>query len=157
MSTSFTVHKAKVYTEVAKTTSYGGAKKTLDGSSYETVFTKDEDRIMLERFWNEAANAVTDIFKPFIVKVSSAEQAHDVDLGQDYVAELSMPGSFDTTLVDSIQSSLFSFFTDFIVSRWYKFADKEDAQTFESDAAMMLEDVKAKIYFRKKPKRIIPG
>ena len=156
MITSFTVHKARVYNEVAKTTSYAGAKKSPDGLAYEHAFTKDEDRIMLERFWNEAANIVTNVFKPFIVSVSSTEQAHDMDLERNYVAELSLPGSFDKTLVNSIESSLFSFFTNFVVSRWYEFIDDEETKKFESDAAAMIEDVRAKIYFRKKPQRIAP-
>jgi hypothetical protein len=44
-----TVNKEKVYEEVAKTTSYTGAKMD-DELAYDRIFTTDEDKSMLERF-----------------------------------------------------------------------------------------------------------
>ena len=154
---TFTVNKASVYTEVAKTTSYSGFKAAADGSLYEQIFTTDEDRLLLERFWNEAANAATELFKPFLSSVSSAAQSHGVNLAANYTAKLSLSPSYDTTLNDSVQSSLFSYFVDFIVSRWYKFANKGEAEDFGAQALAMLEDVKSKIYHKKKPARTTPA
>ena len=132
-------------------------KKVADGSLYDQIFTTDEDRLLLERFWNEASNAATELFKPFLVSVSTAAQAHGVDLSQNYVVVLALSSAFDTSLEDSIQSSLFSFFTNFLVSRWFKFANKDEAEGFAEEAAAMLEDVKSKIYYRKKPTRVAPN
>ena len=156
-NTTFTVNKANVYTEVAKTTSYSGVKPAPDGSLYEQVFTSDEDRLLLERFWNEAANAATDLFKPFIVSVSSTAPSHGINLAANYVVEMALSKAYDSNLTNGAQSSLFSFFVNFIVSRWFKFAKKDEAEEFEAQAAAMLNDVRAKIYYKKKPVRVAPS
>lgn len=152
---SFTINKANVYSEVAKTTSYSGIKGAL-AASYEEVFTTDEDRQMLERFWNEASNAVTELFKPFLVSVTSSPESHGIELERNYQVSLQLSASYDTSLTASIQSSLFSFFTDYIVAKWYKFINKEEAGSFWDEAESMLLDVKSKIYFKKKPTRVAP-
>ena len=156
-NTTFTINKANVYTEVAKTTSYSGVKKAVDGSLYEQIFTTDEDRLLLERFWNEAANAATELFKPFLVSVSSTAQSHGINLSNNYVVAVALSPSYDSSLTDSVQSSLFSYFVNFIVSRWYKFANKDEAEDFGAQAVAMLEDVKSKIYHKKKPSRTVPA
>lgn len=157
MSTvTYTVNKANVYTEVAKTTSYSGVKKAADGSLYEQIFTTDQDRLMLERFWNEAANAATELFKPFLSSVSSTAQSHGVDLAKNYVVNIVPYASYDTSLNDSVQSSLFSYFVNFIVSRWFKFVNRDESEDYGAQAASMLEDVKSKIYYKKKPLRTAP-
>lgn len=149
-----TVNKANVYNEVAKTTSYTGAKMVGDENAYRRIFAKDDDRLMLERFWTEACSAATEEFKPFITEVSANNNRRDVDLTDDYVVDMELSSAFDENLTGSIEQSLFSFFVLFIVSRWYKFTNKNEAASFAEDAAGMMEDVKRKIYYRKKPKRI---
>ncbi len=155
-NTTLTVNKANVYTEVAKTTSYSGVKKAADGSLYEQIFTTDEDRLLLERFWNEAANAATELFKPFLVSVTSTAQSHGINLSANYTVVLALSNAYNSSLNDSVQSSLFSYFVNFIVSRWYKFANKDEAEEFGTQAVAMLDDVKSKIFYKKKPTRIVP-
>lgn len=155
ISATFTVTKADVYNEVAKTTSYTGIK--LSGEDYMRIFTKDEDRMMLERFFNEAANGMTDVLKPFLNTVSETSPLHCVDLSRNYVVALELPSSYDSHLNGSIQSSMFSFFTNFIVGNWYKFANKAEADEYLAQATKMVVDIKSKIYYRKKPRRIDPN
>lgn len=150
------VNKAHVYNEVAKTTSYTGDKMQGDDTAYDRIFTTDDDRIMLERFWTEACNAATEQFKPFLVQVSSYPESHGVELDRNYNVELELSSSFDENLKGSIESSLFSFFVAMIVSKWYKFTNKSEADMFATDALGMIEDVMKKIYYRKKPKRVAP-
>ena len=154
ISVTFTVHKADVYNEVAKTTSYTGIK--MSGDDYSRIFTKDEDRMMLERFFNEAANEVTDVLKPFLVTVSDTSPLHCVDLTRNYVVSLDLSSSYDIHLNGSIESSMFSFFTNFIVGNWYKFANKSEAEQYLEQGVNMIVDIKRKIYYRKKPSRTIP-
>lgn len=154
ISVTFTVHKADVYNEVAKTTSYTGIK--MSGDDYSRIFTKDEDRMMLERFFNEAANEVTDVLKPFLVTVSDTSPLHCVDLTRNYVVSLDLSSSYDINLNGSIESSMFSFFTNFIVGNWYKFANKSEAEQYLEQGVNMIVDIKRKIYYRKKPSRTIP-
>lgn len=148
------VNKANVYTEVAKTTSYAGAKMPGDEDAYERIFTTDADRMMLERFWTEAANVATRQLKQFLVGVSQHPESHGVELANNYEVELRLSSLFDERLVDSIESSLFSYFVMVIVGKWYKFANKAEADGALSEAMGHLEDVVQKIYHRKRPTRV---
>lgn len=145
---TLTVDKNKVYDEVAKTTSYTGAKMQGDDKAYERIFTTDEDQQMLERFWTEASNAATEQFKPFLESNLSDSSCYKV--------QLELSSSFETQLQASIETSLFSFFVAVIVGKWYKFTNKSEAESYTNEAVGMIEDVMQKIYFKKKPKRVIP-
>lgn len=150
-----TINKSYVYDEVAKTTSYVGAKMMAeDSGAYKRIFTTDDDRMMLERFWSESCSIMTDNLKPFIESVSSHPVSHSIDLSNNYEVTLNLSSSFDTSLTDSIQSSLFSFFVSYIVSKWYKFTNKTEADSYALEATNMMDDVIRKIYHRKKPRRV---
>lgn len=151
------ISKASVYDEVAKTTSYEGAKVKGDDSAYARIFTTDEDRLMLERFWVEACNAATELFKNFIVEVSEQEVGSSVDLSKDYDVKLEMSNRYDATLTGSMQASLFSYFVASVTGKWNKFTHQETVTGYEADAQTALEDVKSKLYYRKRPVRIVPA
>ena len=156
---SLTVNKALVYNEVAKTTAYTGAKASTDedSSAYDRIFTTDADKIALETFWSETANAATDKLKEFITEVSTHAPSNVVDLTQDYEVTLELSSSYDPTLNDSVESSLFSFFVAAIVSKWFKYSNKDDVEVYQKTALGMMQDVRSKIYYRKKPTRITPN
>ena len=78
MNITLLVTKINVYDEVSKTSSYTGAKMDDNGSGYMRIFTIDEDRVVLERFWNEACNKVVDLVKPFIVSISKLVESHTI-------------------------------------------------------------------------------
>ena len=112
MDITLSIKKIDVYDEVAKTTSYVGLKKIdADDKLYDRVFTTDADRDLLERFWREACNAVTDEFKQFIIS-----QPGQTDNGI-FTVDMSMPSSFDMNLVSSVEQSLLSFFGLVLVIR----------------------------------------
>lgn len=154
---TLTVSKQLVYDEVAKTTSYTGSKMADDDKAYDRIFTTDGDRTMIERFWTEACNAATEQMKRFIVSVSDNSENNTVDLSRNYVAQLELSSSYDNNLTESVQASLFSFFVLAIVSKWYKFTNKDEAGTYAADAVGMMNDVMGKLYHRKKPVRIAPS
>lgn len=140
-----TVDKAKVMTEVAMTTSYVGAKMEGDaGDYYDKVFTTDEDAEMLERFWSEAASAATDALKEYVT--------NDVD-ADGYAITLRMPENFDTRLVASMEASLFSYFTESILAKWFLIANKSEAEGYTSLASGHMDDVTSKLYHRVRPTR----
>jgi hypothetical protein len=153
---TLTVSKQRVYDEVAKTTSYTGAKMQGDDSAYDRIFTTDSDRSMLERFWTEACNTTTEQLKRFIVEVSDNSEGSTADLSRDYVASLELSSSYDENLTESIQASLFSFFVSVIVGKWFKFTNKDEADKYIADAVGMMNDAMAKICYRKKPVRVAP-
>ena len=155
-SVNLQVNKSFVYDEVAKTTSYAGAKMQGDEGAYLRIFTTDDDRLMLERFWSEACSSSTELFKPFLVSVSTHPVSHGIDLSNNYEVTLELSSAFDTSLSDSIKSSLFSVFVSYIVGKWYKFTNKAEANDYIKEAETALEDIKSKIYYRKKPTRVSP-
>ncbi|MCU6767350.1 hypothetical protein OCV73_00035 [Barnesiella propionica] len=144
------VNRASVYDEVAKTTSYTGAKmQNEDETAYNRIFTTDEDQQMLERFWIEACHIATDNFKPFIMHVSKYTES-------DYIVKLKLSSSFDENLNATTESSLFSFFVVTIVAKWYQFTNKGETEYYTNYATKLMTDVMRKIYWKKKPKRIAP-
>ena len=72
MEITLKVNKEAVYDEVAKTTEYTGAKMD-DEHAYEVISTTDEDKAMLERFWNECKNMVCNSLKKVLVSEVEAE------------------------------------------------------------------------------------
>lgn len=142
-----TIDKDEVYEEVARTTSYTGQKMVDDEGAYNRIFTTDEDQEQLGRFWDEACSDATDLLKPYI---------STIDVTSDYDVTLDVSSRYDSTLTGSVQSSLFSFFVYFILSRWYKLTNKAEYESYAADAVSMLEDVMHKIYHRTKPQRTTP-
>lgn len=153
MEISLSVSKNKVYDEVAKTTSYVGAKAADDGSLYERIFTTDEDRLMLERFWNEACNTANQVFMPFLDAVSGQGDASALDMAKNYVVTVSLGECFDEKQKAGMESSLFSFFVSYITGKWFRMTSPNDAEMCANDAVAALDDVKRKLYHKKKPTR----
>lgn len=144
MEQTLSVNKENVYNEVAKTTSYTGAKMD-DEAAYNRIFTTEEDKTMLERFWNESKNSICNSMKKFL----SDEQEED----GNYTLTLELSASFDESLLESMERSLFSFFVMNITAKWYTLANKQEATDYAAGAAANVEDIMRKAFFKKKPKR----
>lgn len=143
-----TADKQQIYEDVARTTGYAGAKMVGDNDAYERMFTTEADREMLERFWTEACNGVTELLKPFITRLSEENGKYDVQL------ELST--MFDAQLKESIEKSMRSYMVLGIVSKWFVLTDKQEAESYGAQAMAMLADMKRKLYYRRKPTRRQP-
>lgn len=138
------VKKEDVYNEVAKTTSYTGAKMD-DDAAYDRIFTTEEDKAMLERFWNESKNAIAGNLKKFLVSETETDAT--------YTLTLELSASFNESLLKSMERSLFSFFVMNITAKWYTFTNKEEATDYAAGAATNVEDIMRKVFFKKKPRR----
>lgn len=138
------IKKEEVYNEVAKTTSYTGAKMD-DDAAYERIFTTEEDKTLLERFWDESKNAIAGSLKKFL---TSEEEADG-----NYTLTLELSASFDENLLESMERSLFSFFVMNITAKWYTFTNKGEATDYAAGAASNLEDILRKAFFKRKPQR----
>lgn len=144
---TLTVDKEEVYEEVSRTTSYTGAKleDTGDAGAYERIFTVDEDKIVLNRFWEECKSVACNSLKRFL----SAEREFNGVFSMD----LELSNSFDRILSDSMQQSLFSFFVTGITARWFVFTNKAEAPGYFTQADTYLEDVLRKVFSKMKPIR----
>ena len=144
MEITLKVNKETVYDEVAKTTEYTGAKMD-DEHAYEVISTTDDDKAMLERFWNECKNLICNSLKKVLVSEVEAEGEYSLTLG--------LSTAFDESLTESMQRSLFSFFVMNITAKWYTFANKSEATGYATEAATYIEDIMRKAFFKKKPTR----
>lgn len=147
--------KADVLNEVAKTTAYEGKKTTGEEGAYDRIFTTDEDKSMLQRFWDEAASTVTEAMKRFVTSVADSlvvDEAKKTKVDA-YVANLEVSGSYDTALTTSVNKSLFSFFVNAIVSKWNNFVKEGQVQRYEEEANAALQDILSKLFYKKKPTR----
>lgn len=144
MEITLSVNKDAVYEEVAKTTSYTGAKMD-DEHAYERIFTTDEDKDILERFWDECKNTVCNSLKKVLVSENEAAGVYTLTLG--------LSTAFDDSLTESMQRSLFSFFVMNITAKWYTFANKSEATGYATEAATYIEDIMRKAFFKKRPTR----
>lgn len=159
VSETITVSKGDVYDEVAKTTSYIGVKHQGSGDEgsidhYEQVFTTDADRLMLERFFNEASLLATDRMKEWSNTVTnSATHATSVNESVGYTIVLAMPTNYSPQLKGSAELSLFNFFVSYIVSKWCQLSSPADSESYGAAASAMLEDMEKKLRNRERPTR----
>ena len=144
MEITLIVNKEAVYEEVSQTTSYTGAKMD-DAHAYERIFTTDEDKTMLERFWSECRNMVCNSLKKILVQ--------EFEINGEWKLTLGVSTAFDDNLTSSMERSLFSFFVMNITAKWYTFTNKSEATGYASEAATYIEDVMRKAFFKKKPTR----
>lgn len=152
--------KADVLNEVARTTAYEG-KKASDEGAYERIFTTEEDRSMLQRFWDEAASAITESMKRFVTSVNDSYTESVTEDGKTttvdvpaYVADLEVSSSYDTALTPSVEKSLFSYFVNAIVSKWNNFVKADGVARYEQEANDNMTDIMSKLFYKKKPTRI---
>lgn len=149
----FIINKLKVYDEVAKTTSYIGSR--MEEGAYLRIFTTDEDRTMLERFWIESADTANEQLKRYIMDVNDNESG-EYDLANDYQVTLEVSSRYDTAFTNSISNSLFNYFVNNILCKWFFITNKEEASAYATNATAMMDDVKRKLAYKRKPTRIIP-
>ncbi len=142
------INKEEVYDEVSQTTSYTGAKmEGGDDNTYDRIFTTEADRSQLERFWNESCVAVCETLKEFVREERNGNDG--------FTLSLELSSAFDPALEPAMRKEMFSFFVMNIVCKWYVFTNKKEAADFAAAAAAMLDGVKRKAYYRRRPTR--PG
>lgn len=147
------ISKEDVYAEVAQTSSYTGAKmESDDGDAYDRIFTTDEDKSQLERFWNESCVTFCEMMKRYLVSDSLIETNGTVT-GHRFEMEFSK--SFDEALLPSMRQELFSFFVMNITAKWYGFTNKKESPEYASAAATLLEGIHRKACYKRKPQRPI--
>lgn len=150
MEVTFRIDKKAVYTEVAQTTSYTGAKMDNDPEAYDRIFTTDEDKSQLERFWSESCISFCEVMKRFLINDSEIK-SEDGSTGHRFGLEFSM--SFEPALLSSMRQELFSYFVMNITAKWYVFTNKNEVSEYSTAAASLLEGIHRKACFKRKPQR----
>lgn len=152
---TLTINKNQVWHEIAKATSWTGAKMITgdDPNAYDRIYTTDEDREMMERYWVEACSLATSQLKEWVKTVDVQPIHHGVDVTTDYEVTLRVADAWPTALQDSVQASLCSFIIATILSKWYRLTNKGEMEVYANEAAALLVDIEQKIYQRKRPTR----
>ena len=157
MQIILTISKQAVLDEVAQTTDYTGAKLTGDesGEAYDRIKTVDSDKSALERFWDECRSNMA---KRMINLL-----ADEAESGDNYTVTLNVSASFPastgseaathTALKNSMQDALFSYMVQGITAKWYVYAKKDEVEQYAARADAALDDMRAKAFFKKTPKR----
>lgn len=145
MEITLRINKEDVYEEVARTTEYTGAKMD-DEHAYEVISTTEEDKAILDRFWNECKNTVTNSLKKVLVSEIETEKG-------EYALTLGLSAAFDESLTESMLRSLYSFFVMSITAKWYTFTNKSEATGYATEAATYIEDIMRKAFFKRRPTR----
>lgn len=140
INVSYTIDKSKVYDEVAMLTAYVGVKKT-DDVSYDIVSTTEENQEMLERFWKESIETLTNALKRF--NVTSNES------GDIRTIQLQLSDSYNTLLTSTIQEGLESYLINNIASKWFEITSKDDVKQYATEAGISLDGVMSKILYKK--------
>ena len=132
--------------EVAKTTAYEGAHS----GDYDNKFTKQEDQVMLDRYWMEASTQATEVMKDFITTLTAPSAA---STGTKYEAVLTLPANFDNTIQSSITNAVYQHFCNYIVGKWLEMLGIEKAAGYLAASQSALTECRNKIYYRKAPSR----
>lgn len=146
MEVRITVDKCAVMDEVAKTTSYTGAKMTEDEGAYKRIFTTDEDLAALDRFWNECCVDLCEMLKKNLAGESMTSDGC-------YVMQLDLSNSFDKTLTGPMEKEAFSYFVTGIVSKWYAYTNKSESGQYATAASSLLEGIHRKACYKRRPTR----
>ncbi len=105
----------------------------------------DEDAAELQRFWDESRAEVAQAFMRLLV-------SEGMD-GDDYRVVLNVSASFDESLLPGMRLGLFSYFVQSIAAKWYVYANKAEAAAFATVGRGILEEVREKAFFKKRPVR----
>lgn len=146
MTIELSTNKMAVYEEVAQTTAYTGKKKDGDEKAYERIFTTDEDRSQLQRFWGECRASLTEALKNYLLG-----EREDSDGG--YWLRLELSSAFDPALQEGMAKDLFSYFVVGITGKWFDLANKAEAGEYAAGAASILEALRRKACHKRKPTR----
>lgn len=138
------IKKQEVYDEVAKTTAYIGSKMA-DDEAYERILTTDENREMLERYWDEAASSAHEQLRRMITT--------DESEGEGYVVRLTVSECYNDSLTRSVLDALRSFFVYSIADKWLQMADRESAAGYAELAQGAMQDVMSKLWTRMRPRK----
>lgn len=153
-----TVRKLDVYNEVAKITAYAGSKQ-MDGDehAYERMFTTDDDRLMLELYFGEAADSIVNSLPTsYIAEASDYNTGTGIDLDADYKLTLQVPEAFPDNLTASVEATMSFYFTTYIVSQWMALQKNEMAAVYAEKAQVFLSNISLLLHRRSRPVRRKP-
>lgn len=140
------VKRSDVYTEVDKTTDYTGAKLTgEDAGARDRILATEEDLKTLSRLWDETCTTANERLKELFAGGSSPS-------AENYSVTLGVSVAYDKEQTPSVEAALRGYFIMSITGKWYVLANKGEAGNYMEAAAGMMEEVRRRLYSRRKPR-----
>lgn len=142
------IKNSDVFSEVAKTTAYTGAKAETDdpGGLFDRVATVSPDEELLERYRQMACSELIDALRMFVTGADFS--------GDSLMMTLEVSGSYDDSMTTSVITDIFSFLVAAISSRWFRVAWPAKAAEHEAECIRFLTETTRKLYHRKRPRRV---
>lgn len=146
------VDRGDVYEEVAKASDYTGSKLIgEDEGARDRILATDEDLAEMGRLWDEATAGANDCLKEMLVRGGT------VDLGsgggKGYEAVLEVSGGYDKELTGSVREALRGFIISYIISGWFAYTNKGEAEVYAARATEWLGMARGLLYTRRRPAR----
>ena len=77
------------------------------------------------------------------------DYASQILINEVFSIVLNMPSRYDDAQTPSIQAALFSYFTNFITSKWLAVAHKSEAEYYEKYASESMREILLKLFYKK--------
>lgn len=136
--------RCDVESEVEKATDYTGSKLIgEDNEARDRIMTTEDDLKTLGRMWTETVAAAEESLKEMITSSN--------DDSNGWLADLEVSVAFDKGLAPSVEKMLRGFFIASMIGMWFKFANKNEAAGYFSQAAEMMLAAERLLYSRKRP------
>lgn len=148
---TLTIDKAKCFDEVAKTTAYIATKMPVTNGSYDRIAVKDADRYMLERYWQEATDMVTELFTEWLGGSTNIKVEHGSNLADNYSVLLLMPNLWNANSWQSLQNNVQSLVINSILGKWLELVHSEEFKVYYDYNTAILQELQDKIYSRTRP------
>lgn len=150
-----TVNKASVFNEVAKITSYIGAKSIDEKeNAYDKIFTTDEDRYLIENYWQEASSLITLSISRYIEKVTEHLPGREVNfLTDNFEVTIKVTDRFDDSQEPVFKSQLFHYFVNMLVGKWLELSDMQRSQVYLKKAEDCAAAIQIALHKKNPPSR----
>lgn len=146
------IKKSVVYNEISKISSYIGAKRIdADQKIYERVFSTEDDRELLERYWREAKSMVLALLSRWLITTTFPENSQTVDDAEVWSVTLIMPDAFKKELAYGIDEDIHSFMINEILFKWLAVSEPKEAEYYKAVAETKSEAITDKLLFRTRP------
>lgn len=146
---TFSVDKENVYNEVAKISSYVGAKSKEDEHLYNRVAITDSDKDLLNRYWDDCCGKVAAELQIIIGDIIDASSDSFSFTLKDWLDV----NSNERLRAKILRKDLHSCFINFILYKWFELTNKEKTEYYFAYYNDFMKNVKRILVFKYPPRR----
>lgn len=138
-----------------------GQARELDGASYKQASNMqgsnaDEDRRQIIRSVNNAFTSLKTQLAEFLREDNTAGDnapLSAIDNDERLVLVFSMPSNYNPTAVDGLANGIHAYLVSMSLAEWFSITSKAEAETYISQTALNLTNIKRALLRRRRPER----